>query len=408
MIFLFVFLLEVALLCLGEKRLWGTFFTPLNFLSFPYTFVTLVAIIYSYISAEIPDFYYPALSVWMLGLFIFFLPSVFFSLANRHKENVVRIIIGKRDDYYRLLLAVALVCIIISFFRIHSTYSTFGVSFGSDEFSEEYEAKGILSHISVLMSAIFSYMIYKVDASHKFAYLVLCLALVGMYAVGVKSWIIAPFLIGYYARIVSGKTKFSVKTILLPAIVCILIFILSYYIIMVVSGKSELTVSWFTFIVNHFVDYLSGGSLSFSLDIEKGILEPEMTKALFAPVINLCNFLIGDKYISSINPVFLSIGSLGETNVRTFMGTIWVYAQNPFIFIMTILLFSIVFYLIFYYSRHSTNLFMVLSNCSDIAFLTLGFFDFYWLTLGAYEITIIFLLLSIISRVTLKTDEYKK
>lgn len=402
MFFLCVFLFEVFFLFFFEKKIWGTYFTPLNFLSLPYTLVTLVAIVYSYASLGVPDFYFPSLIVWMVGLFFFFIPSLFFSFANKNKEFLFQICVGKKDDNYRLLTVIALVCIAISMSRIHSVVSLSGMSFGSDEFSEEYEVKGVLAHLSVLMSAIFAYMVYKADARHKFAYIVILLALVGMYAVGVKSWIIAPFLIGYFARIVSGKTTFSFKSVLLPVLACILIFVLSYFILMVVSGKSELSSVWFTFVTNHFIDYLSGGALALSLDIKAGILEPEMTEALFTPVINIFNFVFGGEYLSSLNPIFLSIGDLGETNVRTFMGTIWVYSQNIFSYAIIVNVFGTFFYLLYSYLRFSSNIFMLLANCGNFTFLALGFFDFYWLTLGAYEIILILLLLYLMSRLSLR------
>lgn len=399
---LLIFITEVLILCFLEKRIWGTYFTPLNFLSFPYTIVTLVAVVYSNFSVGIPDFYYPSLWVWGVGLLIFFLPSLFFSMTNKCKKGIFQIIVSRKDDSYRILTAIAILCIAISFTRIHSVISRSGFSFGSDEFSEEYEVKGVLSHIAVLMSAIFSYMIYKADAKHKFAYVIIILALIGMYAVGVKSWIIAPFLIGYIARIISGKTTFSIKSTLLPIVICVLFFILSYYILMVIAGKSVLGSDWFTFIINHFMNYLCVGTYSLGLDIKANILEPEMTESLFAPLVNIVYMFSGDIYVNPINPIFISIGSLGEGNVRTFLGTIYVYSQDFISFILIVLFFSIFVYGIYMNYRKSSNVYMLLANCCNLAFLSLGFFEFYWLNLSPYEIVVIFLLLSIISRFSLR------
>jgi hypothetical protein len=409
MIFLFPLLFEVALLCLLERKMWGTYFTPLNCLSLPYVFATIVAIIYSYSFDSIPDFYSPSLIIWMLGLLFFFIPSILFSSVRKMSRKNFKISVGRKDDNYQLLKVISFVCIAVSLFRVYSTSIHSGMIFGSDEYSEEFQVKGLLAHLSVLISAIFSYIVYKADTRHKSAFLIIILLLINMFAIGVKSWIIAPFLIGYYARVISGKTKFSFKTIVLPILICILIFVLSYYLIMIVSGESKLTDAWFTFIVNHFVDYFSGASLSLSIDYMNSIQEPEMTNALFAPIINFFCVLTGDKYINPINPIFLSIGDLGETNVRTFMGTIWVYSQHPLAFIIIVSLFSIVFYFVFYRSIHSSNIYLLLANCTNLAFLTLGFFDFYWLTFSAYEVFIIFLLAGIFSRCTFNLKyEYKK
>lgn len=404
-IYLIVFLLEVGFLCSFEKRIWGTFLTPLNILAIPYLLVTLIAIFYSYIHKDIPDFYMPSLVIWMVGLIFFFIPSLFFSVLKKSKKSLFGVVSVGTDDAFSFLRGIAFICIAISFLRIRTVLSG-DLSFGTDKFSEEYEATGILAHLSVLMSAIFAYMIYKADHNHKSAYWVIVLGLVGMFAIGVKSWIIAPFLIGYLARLLSGKTIFSLKAALLPVIICIFIFFVSYYIIMIVSGEAEITDTWFGFIINHFINYLAGGSLSLSLDYKMGVLEPNMCKSLFAPIFNIYNALVGKEYIGFVNPIALSIGALGDTTVRTFMGTIWVYSKEPFIFILVVSLFSFCIYFIYYYSRHSKNLFLLLANCNNLTFLALGFFDFYWLTLSPYEVFIFFILMSYFCRIVV-TDKCK-
>lgn len=399
-IYLVIFIFEVGLLSYLEKKIWRTFLTPLNILAFPYLFATLIAIFYSYLCKDIPNFYMPSLIIWILGLMTFFIPSIFFSRLKKTKNSNYEVGCIGNDDAFPLLRTIAFICIAISFLRIRTVLSG-DLSFGTDEFSEQYEVSGILAHLSVLMSAIFAYMIYKADYNHKSAYWVTALSLIGMFAIGVKSWIIAPFLIGYLARLLSGKTVFSFKSTLLPVIICVFIFFVSYYIIMVISGETEMTDAWIQFIINHFINYLAGGTLSLSLDYKMGILEPEMCNSLFAPIYNIYNALVGNEYIGFINPIALSIGELGDTTVRTFMGTIWVYGQNPFVFLLVVFVFSFCIYFIYYYSKRTKNIFLLLANCNNLTFLALGFFDFYWLTLSPYEVFVIFILMSYFCRIVI-------
>lgn len=397
MIYLLIFIFEVSLLCLIEKKLWGIIITPVNVLSIPYAIVTLIAVLYSNCVTGVPNFYLPSLVVPCLGLFLFFIPSLFFSTLVK-RDRINRYVTLKRDDSYNLLKILGIIGIIISLLRIRNTISG-GFSFGGDEFSEQYEVSGFLAHLNVLLSVIFSYMIYKSDSKHKSAYVIIGLSLIGMYAVGVKSWIIAPVLIGYLARLFSNKSILNLKNLLFPVFICSGVFFLSYYLIMILSEGNDITDSWINFVINHFMDYLIGGSLSFSLDYQQGILEPEMKLALVRPIINSFIALFGDgRYIDGINPVFLSIGELGDTNVRTFIGTIWCYSHDSLFFIVFVLNFAFIVYFLYYISMKSQNVFLLLANCSVLTFLALGFFEFYWLNLSPYEIPVLFIMFSYITR----------
>lgn len=205
MLYLIVFLIEVYLVVLSEKRRWGNLLTPLTVLVLPYTVATIIAIIVSYSSSNIPDFYFPSLIIWILGIFLFWIPSHIISKLSIHSKNPFSVKVSRNDDSYVLLTVIAFICIAVSMTKLSSLSSNIDM-FGTDEFSEEYETTGFFNHLAVVLSAIFGYSIYKMDFKrHKISLIVVLLALVGMFAVGTKSWIILPFLIGYYARLLTGK-----------------------------------------------------------------------------------------------------------------------------------------------------------------------------------------------------------
>ena len=214
-----------------------------------------------------------------------------------------------------------------------------------------------------------------------------------MYAVGTKSWIIAPILIGYYARLMVGKNQIAIKTIIFPVIVVFFIFFFSYLLTLVYVGNNDVSSDFFIFICNHFVDYFCGGALSLGIDFQKGFLEPQMSEALFGPILNFIYMITGHSYVNVINPVFIDLGDLGEGNVRTFFGTIYAYSKSPLLLIIMSFVFSIYTNLLFSKSRSSISPFLLLANSANLVFLTFGFFDFYWLTLSCYEIPVIFLLM---------------
>lgn len=379
--------------------MWGRFLTPLTALTVPYVVTTLVALLLPYYDNSIPSFYYPSLFVWMIGLLLFEIPSLFLASqygANRNKKEI-KIFSGRSDDYYWFLFSIAIFCIAISLYRINSMESQLA-NFGTDEFSNEYQQKGLLAHLQVLLISIFAYAVYKFDREHLTALVIIAGALAGMYAVGTKSWIIAPMLIGYYARILSGKTKATLKSTLLPSLAIIIIFVLSYYLILVRANGMDDSLKFLTFIVNHFLNYFCSGTLTLSIDYRQGFLEPENTEALFAPFVNVINVLTGDSHVQKINTVFISTGALGESNVRTFFGTMYAYSKSYFLFIFLTLSFSFITNFIYILSTRKHNIFLLLVNCANLAFLSFGFFEYYWVNLSCYEIPIIFLILYFLTR----------
>ena len=182
MVYLFFFILEVCGLFFLERKMWGRILTPLNALMIPYVITTFVAILLPFYDRGIPSFYFPSLFVWMFGLLIFEIPSLLIAAGQRSRmrKTVVFIIPGKRDDYYWFLFSIALVCIALSLFRINSMGSQMD-AFGSDEFSAEYQQRGLLAHLQVILISIVAYAIYKLDWHHLTAIIVIVGAMAGMY-----------------------------------------------------------------------------------------------------------------------------------------------------------------------------------------------------------------------------------
>lgn len=391
MLYLFFYILEITILAVIEKRNWGSYITPLNCLSIPCGIVTLLAIIFPYFTDDFPKFYLPALSVWIIGIGVFALPSVCLARASKKMPLYLTSPLNssRKNKIYKFLLSIAIICLCFTFFKMKSVAGS--SSWGSDEFSESYSSGSLVGHLSVIISVIFSYMLFIADSKHKMAYLITGLSLISMYAVGVKSWIIAPILIGFLARLLSHKTKPSFKFIIGISLICISIFVLSYVLLMVVTGKSQLDNSFINFLINHFMFYLIGSPLSFSIDYQLGIIEPNLFKALFAPPINMYRLFSGDDFVVQINPIGIPIAH-GYSNVRTFIGTIFAYSHSWCGVIIVSLLFSIYTNFVHVISQHSRNIFLLLADCSNMAFLILGFFEFYWLNLGAYEIFVLFIL----------------
>ena len=388
-----------------EKRLWRTYFTPLNCMSIPCSAITILAIIFSYSSDDIPEFYLPSLIVWILGFLMFFIPSLIFSksikrdlLSIPRNNNIPDSSIEKSNRIYNTLLIIAFICIGFLFLKMRSISNA---AFGGDEFSDQFVNGGFYGHITVLLSTVCAYMIYIVDNKHKLAWIIIILTLICMYARGAKSWIISPILIGFISRIIVGKTKFTWKIGVGIILSCVAIFVFSYVLILSIAGDADMDENLMQFLLNHFMFYLIGSPLSFSLDYERGILEPQMIDSLFAPIINIYLRFSQDSLVQVINPVSIDLG-LGYANVRTFIGTIYAYTNSWYGLFIVTTIFSSAIYFIFCISRQTKNIFLILANSTNLSFLILGFFEFYWLNLGVYEMFVIFLIFAMFTHYPLK------
>lgn len=394
-IFIVLWGMEILFMAKMEKSLWGYMYTPVMFLNVPAFCVTILAVVVSHISTDIPDFYLPSISVWMIGSLFFWMPGLILSSLskNRMKMEVRQ---GRQDDAYWFIFFLIVLLLVVKFVQIQKAIDVSDrnyISFGTDEFSENLGNKGLTAHLGVLLSTFFMYLIYKIDKSHKSAFILVLLSLVYMYAYGSKGWIIIPFIAGFIARVITGKSKISMNNILLLTFIPIVVFFLSYYLILVVSGGADL-VFFLDFIYKHILMYIIGGVLSFSLDFQMGIMEPEMIEQLFAPFVSLYNALIGETGVSPNNIFYIDIGELGSSNVRGFMGTVYIYPHNLFVSIFALLLTGTLCYLTMYMARVSKNIFLILAFCANMAYLIQGYFDYYWLIIGTFEMPIYAMMLS--------------
>lgn len=390
--------------------MWHTWMTPFFFLSVPFSAVVLVTAVISVTHEDVPVFYTPSLIVWMIGLLLFQIPSVLFSvLYNQSTRRSKSILLYnyKKDDFYNFFRNLSLLIIIVDLIRLRSSMSLSGLSFGSDELSEEYATTGLVAHINQILLVLFPYMVYKVDKQHKSAFVILLLIVICLFAEGVKSWIILPLFAGGFLRIITKKTKLSLKVFVIPVIGAVFVFFMSYFLLMIASEKAEFSIEWLLFMYHHILCYLSGGLLTFGIDFQKGILEPINIEALFGPIVNIYSILLGDgKFVDVINPVFIPIGVLDESNVRTFFGTIFCYSHDKVVFGLVSMYISLIIYFCYYISKTITNIFTIVASCFNLSFLTFGFFEYYWLNLPCYELPLLSLLIGVCFEKFNKNNNY--
>ena len=204
---------EIAVLSYFDYKLWGTLYTPLNFLMLPYAVVLLfcVAVCGNYGVAE---FYYPSLILWMFGLLLFAMPGYVVALACR-KDIIAE---GARCINERLpmkwinILSVVLVALFyMKLWRLMQTSSNV---IGSSEFGHEFCGNGVWGHLHRLLHALVILYIYKYDKEHWYYALIVLAMFVISFLYGVNSWVIVPAIAGLSMRLYTGKMKLKISLIL--------------------------------------------------------------------------------------------------------------------------------------------------------------------------------------------------
>lgn len=397
-VYYFVLVLEIVLLVSFERRKWGTLVTPFNMLAILFGIVSTLAIVYSWTVPGVKNFYLPSLIVWIIGLAFFYVPAALLPVK-RKRQNYYEIDVSRNKyDPYKALFAITLFVGMIALLKVRSAAGAGGgeALIGTDEFSENYDASGgLLAHLSMFLSIMFAYFMYKLDKRHKLAIIPIVLILVIQLAQASKTHILTPLIMGLFTRVLTGKTKLSLRIIVIAALAGAGVFFGIYFIALVLSGATDSYEVYLGFVSKHFLVYFLGGSLSFSLDYQMGIKEPIMTEQLYAPFIAVWEKITGITSAATVdNPIFMDMGELGSTNVRTFFGTMYAYSHSYTTLIITSLFIGFVVYFVYYLSYSKKNIFLAIATSANLTYLIFGaFFDYYWLHIYAYEIIVICLML---------------
>jgi len=403
---LVAFLCEVTLLGLLEKKMWGTIYTPLNIVMIPTALIVCISIWIVQLFDLYP-FYTPCLFVWMEGLLLFAIPSFLFRRFTDGNVQVSNLSIPELPIPKLFFVAGMVVCLLF-LFHIRSALSSTASTVGSDQFADEVSTHGFWGHLLSLV--LFSNIASSLYISKKRWYFAILL-IVGLIVCVInqgKSWMLIPLFAGVLLNIYTNRLHLSWRLLLAVVLGGSCFFFLSYYLSLVVSVDKELTDNVIVFISHNFLHYITSGVLGFSMDMELGVVETQDVGYLFATFVNIYNAIVGNPMQSAINPAFLGTTwpTLG-TNVRTLMGTAYVFS-SPWLFPIIILLVSSVAYWIRLQLIRSQSLSWLLIDAWMCAILAMAWFDWDFFHLRVYEVFILCGIYPIVSHFffpdNLKTD----
>ncbi len=402
---LLTFLAEVVLLTTLDKRLWGTLFTPLNMLSIPYTVVLLLMLLVQE-RLDFVAFYYPSLLIWMGGLLLTAIPSWIIGY-NYRKRGGTTLFNDDRPDKERTLMIFCAVLIIPFLFRLKGMMSSVILSFGSDEFGENFATYGIYGHLLHLLIASSIVLFSCVRKGNRVFPITIIVAVAFLAFVNqVKSWVIIPIIAGLLLCLLTNRIHLSAKMLMGIGIGGFAIFVSSYLVMFTYGNDLEYNDNIGLIIVEHEYHYVGSGVLGLSEDARLGFLETPDTDVLFAPFVNIIRAITGETYVSPINPVYLEISSASAlgSNVRTFFGTIYVNSQYGS-FIPLVLFFSSLFYMLRVAALRCQSVFVTAIDAWVCALLAMGWFEFYFFHLSTFEIPVFLWVLNVLDRIRIKRKE---
>ncbi len=381
------FIAEVVLLAVMEIKLWGTVYTPLNIVMLPTALVVFLSI-WVVNTYQLYPFYAPCLFVWMAGLLFFALPSYFFRRLTPSPTATAPATMPELPND-RLVFAIGMAICLVFLLHLRSALSNTASMVGSDEFADEASSHGFWGHLFCLV--IFSNIISMVYLSKKRWYfaILLLLGLAICVINQVKGWVIIPLIAGLFINIYLNRIHLSTRLVLSILVGGSAFFFLSYYLSLVVSEDQELSDNIIFFIFKNFLHYITSGILGLSMDMDRGIIEPEDPGYLFSVFINFYNAIADEPMLSSLNSIYFATTWEGHlNNVRSFMGTTLIFG-GKWLFPVIVMLVSSAAYAIRTCWLRSKSLSWLLVDGWMSAILAMAWFDWYFALLRVYEVFIV-------------------
>lgn len=385
-IILISFIFEVVTLALIEKKMWGTIYTPLNVLMIPFAAIALFSIVFAGFCSLYP-FCYDSILVWEVGLLVFFIPSALIRFLMPDNADFSCLCIKNDLNIRNFTMILLPIIILYGLYILKSAKEMqYAASIGSDDFADKTSSFGPWAHLFVIVIALEIFCFQFI--SRKRWWLIFGILLCVLYGViaQIKGWVLIPIFAGVFVNIFSNRLRLNIKKISYVCLIGTGFFFLSYYLNLVVSKNEQMSNDILFFIFKNFTHYLTSGVLGLSMDMERGILEPYNPGYLYTPFVNIYNLIANEPMLGSLNLYYLETLWPGlHSNIRSFMGTIYIYG-GPFWGSLTVLLFSSIAYSIRAFRIIRQNCLLLPLDAWFCAILFMGWFDYYFALLNPYEV----------------------
>lgn len=380
---LVIFVVEIFVLAILDRMLFGTYITPITVLSFPYLFIVLLAIIFGPGLGFFP-FYYPSLWIWIIGLPIFWIPGFILATVFLQKTNIYNypysVITNIKLD--NLIINLSYLTIVILVYGFLNAYSK--TKIGSANFESAF-GSGIVGHTLLISKLFFIYLIVRF---RKINLVPLSILIFFYFSYGGKGWIFIPLISGILIRVLLRKTSLSFSLI---TKVLVLVFIVFYIVYRIALGPAMP----FSFVFTQVFRYAFAGVLGLSEYIKQQCDVGINPTAIINPIINIYYKFSGSGVLNTFENIMTNIGNGASTNVKTFFGTIYIYAGPAWgcFFSFIIGTFS---YLFLITTIKTKNIIFLIIYGTFLTMFLFGWFDTYSSNLFFYEFPVFGLLMFVI------------
>lgn len=404
-----VLIAEVATLSCTDWRIFGTWLTPFNLLSFPYTVVAVLAFLLAPALGFV-SLYSPSIVIWEVGLFSFWLIGAlmgwgFFGGIRTFRPFAAATVSQVREESStRLAILVAWICVPLMAYGLYESQRDAGgwMQLGSYDFRVDY-SHGLGSHAVVLSMALLIYLMGTWKTGRKLQLLTSGVLFIFLFASQVKGTLIAPLIAAVVFRAARGDLRLTFKKLLAAVGVSYVAFNAVYLLGFSLAdpaalGDSQVYIS----LSRHYLYYLWAGVLSFgdALRIGVGYVGGPWYE-IFSPFINLFRFLLhtghlvpaGSPHELGMN-IDLIIGGFQGVNVYTMLGTLYFYL-GPLGALLVLIGVALTVYGLLLACRLRGSLWLLTLYCALGSWLVLAFFEYYFMYLTFLELAGYCLLLSL-------------
>jgi len=385
--FLIVFIIEALVLIQFDRKIWGTYLTPIAFISIPYIIMLVLAIFVAPLIGFY-NVYWKSILVWCIGLFVFWLPGFIlgaFSIKRTNKlKNVFAI------DYpfiwnFKFIKQITFIIILFVYYLLFVSIKNYGVTFLELESSPFYSS--LSSHLTVLLRYLLVIFIAIYKKGDKMLLFFILSILVFSIFHESKSWILIPVISGIIGRYLLGNLtlRISIKYVLYIVLAVFLVFFIGYFIS---TGRNLPMHEYNVFLFKQIAKYAFGGIISFSEYLRQGEATGIDPSHVFRSIVNFIHFLTGGEIKELPSNIWTPITPSGTVvNIKTFFGCVYIYS-GPILGILSILLFGFIHYVLLGFVISCKSLMILAIYLLWCSMLVFGWFGIYVNNLSFIELPV--------------------
>ncbi len=396
-----ILILEAFLFSYIDRKHYGTRFTPISVLTFPFIGLIILNLIWGSRFGFV-ELYIPSLWYWVIGVLFFWVggnlisSNIVFKISKDTGSFVVNDLNNKYMQRFLMWLSIVFLIIIYS-----SVFKSGLLKFeGVKEETRVALGLGVVAHVSILLRipVIYFMVISKFKRQH-IIYWMIVLLWMGYSILYNKSSLAIPFLAGLIGRYIIYKERIKLRTFIYLTLFAILLFWAYYSINFGMNAPKE-------FLKNHLVFYLNAGLLANSEYIKQGQELGINWQFLYQPIFNVINKVLGQDIELVVSDLWIKIDQLHPegSNVKTFFGSIYIYG-GWIMGSVTCIVWGAISYLSLAFTKLFHHIFFFLGYILILGTLFFGWFDLYFNALSYYEITIFWLIIVIADSLIFKNGK---